>query len=67
MFSSPMLIRLVHVHAGANTERATEVSGAWLVLAQIAALDPTAPSWEFLQVNCPSSLLLTPNIQHSLH
>ena len=62
-----MLIRLVRLHAGANTERAMEVSGAWLVLAQIAALDPTAPSWKFLQVNCPSLSLLTPSIQHSLH
>ena len=29
---------------------ATEVYGAWLVLAQVAALDASAPSWEFLQV-----------------
>ena len=36
--------------AGAEAERAAEVSGAWLVLAQVAALDPSAPSWEFLQV-----------------
>ncbi len=36
--------------AGAEAERAAEVSGAWLALAQVAALDPSAPSWEFLQV-----------------
>ncbi len=30
---------------------ATEaVSGAWLLLAEVAAQDPSAPSWEFLQV-----------------
>ena len=31
-------------------ESGAEVSGAWLLLAQLAALDPSAPSWEFLQV-----------------
>ena len=31
-------------------ESGAEVSGAWLLLAQVAALDPSAPSWEFLQV-----------------
>ena len=36
--------------AGDNPERAAEVCGAWLVLAQVAALDASAPSWEFLQV-----------------
>ena len=38
------------MYAGADAERAVEISGAWLVLAQVAALDPSAPSWEFLQV-----------------
>ena len=42
--------RLTGAGAGAEAERAAEVSGAWLALAQVAALDPSAPSWEFLQV-----------------
>lgn len=44
------------MHAGADPERAAEVSGAWLVLAQVAALDSSAPSWEFLQVRRTPSL-----------
>ncbi len=26
------------------------VSGAWQLLAEVSAQDPSAPSWEFLQV-----------------
>ncbi len=29
-----------------------EVSGAWLLLSEIASCDPAAPCWQFLQV-CP--------------
>ena len=41
--------------AGAEAERAAEASGAWLALAQVAAVDPSAPSWEFLQVQSIST------------
>ena len=53
-FRSITLKLCAGMRAGADVERAAEVSGAWLVLAQIAALDPSAPSWEFLQVRTVS-------------
>lgn len=40
---------------GPDTKQA--VSGAWLLLAEVSAQDPTGPSWQFLQVKyaqtCP--------------
>jgi hypothetical protein len=52
--------------AGDDPERAAEVCGAWLVLAQVAALDASAPSWEFLQVpdNSLSQSAPCPSIFH---
>ena len=36
---------------GSNSGK--EVFGAWMVMVEVSAQDPAAPSWEFLQVCCP--------------
>lgn len=37
-----------------------EVCGAWILLVEVATLDPAAPCWEFLQVSQGSDVVMTP-------
>lgn len=55
---NPPDMMVVSASDAGNGNGGKEVSGAWMLMVEVSVQDPAAPSWEFLQVFCCTSLVL---------